>query len=239
MELELGLALPNSHFVDPINSSNTTILNGNMINIDRFDDNFSQMKMKDDYSMASDGSNQVPIKTLPLLIWNGQPNEDEDDDDGHQKRRTFEACYQEIKEENGVVGWPPIKSWRKKLLLNHEGGGGWNTNNIDHRNNIGIRNSMYVKVKMEGVAIGRKIDLRLYNSYQLLTNTLLQMFPRSDENCNENDGSFTLLYQDKEGDWMLAGDVPWETFMETVQRIQILRNWKSGSRSTRKSSHIS
>lgn len=86
--------------------------------------------------------------------------------------------YREIKEENGVVGWPPIKSWRKKLLLNHEGGGGWNTNNIDHRNNIGIRNSMYVKVKMEGVAIGRKIDLRLYNSYQLLTNTLLQMFPR-------------------------------------------------------------
>uniref|UniRef100_M1BTY4 Auxin-responsive protein n=2 Tax=Solanum tuberosum TaxID=4113 RepID=M1BTY4_SOLTU len=91
---------------------------------------------------------------------------------------------------------------------------------------------------MEGVAIGRKIDLMLYNSYQILTNTLLQMFHKSHESCDENDGRFTLLYQDKEGDWMLAGDVPWETFMETVQRIQILRNWKSG-RSTRKSSHIS
>lgn len=77
------------------------------------------------------------------------------------------------------MGWPPIKSWRKKLIhgINHEVG--WNknnNNNINHRHNIGIRNSMYVKVKMEGVAIGRKNDLMLYNSYQILTNTLLQMF---------------------------------------------------------------
>lgn len=88
-----------------------------------------------------------------------------------------------MKEEKGLVGWPPIKSWRKKVV-NHEVGGVWNTNNIiDHRhiNNdvVGqIRNSMYVKVKMEGVAIGRKIDLGLFNSYQLLINTLLQMFPK-------------------------------------------------------------
>ncbi|XP_006353683.1 auxin-responsive protein IAA29-like [Solanum tuberosum] len=235
LELGLGLALPNSHFVNPIKSS---YLNDN-INIDTFDDNFSEMKKinNDDY-----GSNKVEGKTLPLFIWNGQPNEEEDDnDDGYQKRRNFEACYnQEFKEENGVVGWPPIKSWRKKLIhgINHEVGWNKNNNNINHRHNIGIRNSMYVKVKMEGVAIGRKIDLMLYNSYQILTNTLLQMFHKSHESCDENDGRFTLLYQDKEGDWMLAGDVPWETFMETVQRIQILRNWKSG-RSTRKSSHIS
>ncbi|XP_055831511.1 auxin-responsive protein IAA29-like isoform X2 [Solanum dulcamara] len=220
MELELGLALPNSHFV-PIKSSH--------LNVDKFDDNFSEIS---DYD-----SNKVEHKTLPLLIWNDQPNEEEDD--GHQKRRTFEACYQELKEENGVLGWPPIKSWRKKLIHGINDEVGWNKNNtnINHRHNIGIRNSMYVKVKMEGVAIGRKIDLRLYNSYQILTNTLLQMFPKY-ESCDGNDGFFTLLYQDKEGDWMLAGDVPWETFMETAQRIQILRNWKSG-RSTRKSSHIS
>ncbi|CAN4097886.1 unnamed protein product [Withania somnifera] len=232
MELELGLALPNSHFVPNIKSS---ILNGNM-NIDNFDDNFSEKKKKNDinqnpnFSMASDDSNKlVERKTLPFLLWNGQPNEEEE---GHHKRRsTFEACYQEIKEENGVVGWPPIRSWRKKLLGGGGGGGGgWNTN-IDHRNNNNdnvdrIRNSRYVKVKMEGVAIGRKIDLRLYNSYQLLANTLLQMFP-TDESCEESDGSFTLFYQDKQGDWMLAGDVPWETFVETVQRIQILRNWET------------
>ncbi|CAN4099830.1 unnamed protein product [Withania somnifera] len=233
MELELGLALP-SHLV--MVTTKSSVLNGN-INIDNFDDNFSEMKKNDinqnPFNLSKDCNKFVEPKTLPLLIWNGQPNEEED---GHHKRRsTFEACYQEIKEENGVVGWPPIKSWRKKQL-NHEGGGGWNTN-IYHRNNnnddnVGrIRNSLYVKVKMEGIAIGRKIDLRLYNSYQLLTNTLLQMFPTY-ESCDDNDEHFTLLYQDKEGDWMLAGDVPWETFMEKVQRILILRNWKSGRSTT-------
>lgn len=35
---------------------------------------------------------------------------------------------------------------------------------------------MYVKVKMEGVAIARKIDLTLYDSFETLTNTLIGMF---------------------------------------------------------------
>ena len=39
-------------------------------------------------------------------------------------------------------------------------------------------NSKYVKVKMEGVAITRKIDLRLYNSYQTLTKSLISMFAK-------------------------------------------------------------
>lgn len=86
LELGLGLALPNSN---PIKYS---YLNDNNINIDTFDDNFSEMKKidNDDY-----GSNKVEGKTLSLLIWNGQPNEEEeeDNDDGHQKRRYFEACY--------------------------------------------------------------------------------------------------------------------------------------------------
>ncbi|XP_009607066.1 auxin-responsive protein IAA28 isoform X2 [Nicotiana tabacum] len=238
MELELGLAIP-SYF--PIKSSD---LNGN---VDSFDDNFSEMKNdsnyinhKSNFSAANsdyDDSDKFERKTLPLLIWNGQPNDEEEDD--HPKRRTFEACNPEIKEENQLVGWPPIKSWRKKQIngINHQGIG-WNTNERINNDVIGRRNSMYVKVKMEGVAIGRKINLRLYNSYQVLTNSLIQMFAKY-QNCNDNGTRFTLLYQDREGDWMLAGDVPWQTFMETVQRIQILRNGKRGRINSRKSSDIS
>ena len=36
----------------------------------------------------------------------------------------------------------------------------------------------YVKVKMEGVAIARKINLKQYQSYQTLTNSLIAMFAR-------------------------------------------------------------
>ncbi|XP_009767739.1 auxin-responsive protein IAA28 isoform X2 [Nicotiana tabacum] len=226
MELELALALP-SYF--PLKSSD---LNGN---VDSFDDNFSEMKNdmisyinhKSNFSAANsdyDDSDKFERKTLPLLVWNGQPNDEQVGD--HRKRTTFQACYTEFKEENGVVGWPPIKSWRKKQIH------GIN-NDV-----IGRRNSMYVKVKMEGVAIGRKINLRLYDSYQVLTNSLIQMFAKY-QSCDENGTRFTLLYQDREGDWMLAGDVPWQTFMETVQRIQILRNGKRGRINSRKSSDIS
>ncbi|KAF7830303.1 auxin-responsive protein IAA29 [Senna tora] len=31
---------------------------------------------------------------------------------------------------------------------------------------------------MEGVAVGRKIDLRLYSSYQTLSNKLINMFAK-------------------------------------------------------------
>ncbi|KAH0643773.1 hypothetical protein KY290_033785 [Solanum tuberosum] len=61
---------------------------------------------------------------------------------------------------------------------------------------------------MEGVPIGRKVDIRLYHSYQLLTQNLLQMFSKY-QNSGNNSTRFTILYQDREGDWMLAGDVPW------------------------------
>jgi len=35
---------------------------------------------------------------------------------------------------------------------------------------------MYVKVKMDGVAIARKVDIKLFNSYESLTNSLITMF---------------------------------------------------------------
>ena len=39
----------------------------------------------------------------------------------------------------------------------------------------------YVKVKMEGVAIGRKVDVSLHGSYQELLRTLERMFPSANQ----------------------------------------------------------
>jgi auxin-responsive protein IAA len=54
-----------------------------------------------------------------------------------------------------LVGWPPVKCAHRR-----SGGGG------------------YVKVKMEGVAIGRKVHVSLHGSYDALLRTLDRMFPR-------------------------------------------------------------
>lgn len=86
-------------------------------------------------------------------------------------------------EENQVVGWPPIKQWRQKMLFpdhQHYGHGHHDLQNhqIVAKENDGPANSMYIKVKMEGVGILRKIDIKLHHSYQTLRDSLITMFAK-------------------------------------------------------------
>ncbi|TYI14081.1 hypothetical protein ES332_A08G100900v1 [Gossypium tomentosum] len=57
------------------------------------------------------------------------------------------------------------------------------------------------------ITITRKIDIKLYHSYQSLTISLITMFSK-DKKCDEDD--YILTYQDKEGEWLIAGDIPWQ-----------------------------
>lgn len=64
------------------------------------------------------------------------------------------------------MGWPPIKASRR---LGYGGA-------LTQREEIDESKGGYVKVMMEGVAIGRKVDLTVHDSYQTLTQTLNNMF---------------------------------------------------------------
>ncbi|OAY64285.1 Auxin-responsive protein IAA20 [Ananas comosus] len=106
-----------------------------------------------------------------------------------------------------LVGWPPIK---------RSGSGGGSA-----------RAAIFVKVKMEGVAIGRKVDLSLCNSYEALFRTLERMFPnrpndgKTGKQTPNNRHHYVVTYEDGDGDWMLVGDVPWEAFIRSVKRLKI------------------
>lgn len=70
---------------------------------------------------------------------------------------------------------------------------------------------------MEGISIGRKLDLFAYSGYDGLVATLSHMFKTtifcSDPHVGgaDHSGKYHILtYEDKEGDWMMVGDVPWE-----------------------------
>ncbi|KAA8521579.1 hypothetical protein F0562_012252 [Nyssa sinensis] len=225
MELQLGLALPTQIPIGALDLNNHAFKSRKttgssepcIYNWCLGSNNYVKNKRRS-FSEAFGQDVNDSAKTLPLLSWNDQPNEEKD---GNGQENSASHTSNKIEgEENHVVGWPPIKTWRKKQLHHHQGGR--IINNPTAERERGGSNSMYVKVRMEGVAIGRKIDLRLYNSYQTLTNTLISMFAKYQK--GEKDGvRYTLAYQDKEGDWMLAGDVPWQTFVESVQRIEILR----------------
>ncbi|XVF80630.1 hypothetical protein PTKIN_Ptkin15bG0089400 [Pterospermum kingtungense] len=49
------------------------------------------------------------------------------------------------------------------------------------------------------------------HSYHALTNFLISMFNAKHQKLYDEDGytCYTLTYQDKEGDWLIAGNIPW------------------------------
>ncbi|KAH9800822.1 auxin-responsive protein IAA27 [Citrus sinensis] len=111
-----------------------------------------------------------------------------------------------------VVGWPPIRSYRKNTMSSQS-----SKNDDDSEAKLGL-GCLYVKVSMDGAPYLRKVDLKMYSSYIDLSSALEKMF-----SCFTIDGlsesrlmdllhgsEYVLTYEDKDGDWMLVGDVPWE-----------------------------
>ncbi|XP_027352601.1 auxin-responsive protein IAA11-like [Abrus precatorius] len=169
-----------------------------------------------------------------------------------------------------VVGWPPLGVYRMNSYNSHakspaaeifnstiekresnatlvrkSANGGSDNDNIIAKEKRSLRSSLFVKVKMDGIPIGRKVDLSAHSSYKTLAQTLEHMFNESttvhtckgsngedcctivgaDGHSKLLDGSsdFVLTYEDKEGDWMLVGDVPWWMFLNSVRRLRIMR----------------
>nr|XP_043611043.1 auxin-responsive protein IAA13 [Erigeron canadensis] len=154
-----------------------------------------------------------------------------------------------------VVGWPPVKTYRMNSLVNQakfskneeEKGVGGNDSskkkkNVCHENENDetatkeTGHSGFVKVNMDGLPIGRKVDLNAHDCYETLAHALEVMFVKASTSSSSLrqgkqhrsrllDGSseFVLTYEDREGDWMLVGDVPWRMFLGTVKRLRIMK----------------
>ncbi|XP_020238593.1 auxin-responsive protein IAA29 [Cajanus cajan] len=219
MELQLGLALPTHNPVEEFN------LNKQMVSLElwRPGCGYESEKHVKHNKRSFEESFEHFFKPLPLLVWSGQPNEE--DDRSKKTQRNIHSPNKKGDEENHLVGWPPVKSWRRKELHQQRPERGQIRNNRIQANENQRRgsNSLYVKVNMEGVAIGRKINLRLFNSYQTLTSTLISMFAKY-QKLEEPEESYTLTFQNDQGDWLQVGHVPWQSFVGTVRRLVLLRN---------------
>ncbi|XP_059660415.1 auxin-induced protein 22D-like [Cornus florida] len=112
-----------------------------------------------------------------------------------------------------VVGWPPVRSYRK--------------NCFQPKKNDADAAGMYVKVSMDGAPYLRKIDLKFYKNYAELLKALETMFKCTFGVYSEREGyngsEFAPTYEDKDGDWMLVGDVPWEMFITSCKRMRIMK----------------
>ncbi|XP_051129673.1 auxin response factor 18-like isoform X2 [Andrographis paniculata] len=75
------------------------------------------------------------------------------------------------------------------------------------------------KVQMQGVAVGRAVDLNTMNGYDELITELEEMFEIKGELQPRN--KWEVVFTDDEGDMMLMGDDPWIEFCGMVRRILI------------------
>jgi auxin-responsive protein IAA len=101
-----------------------------------------------------------------------------------------------------VVGWPPIRAYRKN---------NFHTRITSTKTETEASAGLFVKVSMDGAPYLRKVDLTMYKCYKELREgleALFKCFSLEMDSCIAAD--FAITYEDKDGDLMLVGDVPWE-----------------------------
>ncbi|KAL5220908.1 hypothetical protein ABZP36_025621 [Zizania latifolia] len=145
-----------------------------------------------------------------------------------------------------VVGWPPIRSFRRNLASTSSKQSPEPRNvESNAKATLTCKKNPLVKINMDGIPIGRKIDLAAYDSYDGLSSAVKKLFhgflqaqkdiasaESAQQGADENifyqlldgSGEYTLVYEDSEGDRMLVGDVPWNVFVSTAKRLRVLRS---------------
>ncbi|KAJ9568458.1 hypothetical protein OSB04_004424 [Centaurea solstitialis] len=140
-----------------------------------------------------------------------------------------------------VVGWPPIRSFRKNIASSSSAkqAPSQDPQNVVVPNNKNVvkkvvessQKGFFVKINMNGIPIGRKVDLNAYDSYEKLSIAVDELFrgllaaqkdtsgggvtgnqdqEKAITGLLDGSGEYTLVYEDNEGDRMLVGDVPWQ-----------------------------
>ncbi|XP_047318551.1 auxin response factor 1-like [Impatiens glandulifera] len=79
------------------------------------------------------------------------------------------------------------------------------------------------KVHMQGMAVGRAVDLTQFGNYEDLLKKLEAMF-EIDNELTGSHGKWQVVYTDDEGDMMMVGDDPWHEFCSMVRKIVIYTN---------------
>ncbi|CAK9266422.1 unnamed protein product [Sphagnum jensenii] len=181
-----------------------------------------------------------------------------------QQRAASATDYKGFSTQSQMVGWPPVRNFRKTLVQQQPPRPAppqerqprpttTTTPQVtttvvpltaaaaaapaSNRTQV-TQTSFLVKVYMDGLSIGRKVDLTANNSYERLKSALEDMFQDMFQQFISETGMFSscsqklnflhsseyvLTYEDRESDLMLVGDVPWEMFTTIVRRLRIMK----------------
>ncbi|KAF8780571.1 hypothetical protein HU200_001392 [Digitaria exilis] len=116
-----------------------------------------------------------------------------------------------------VVGWPPVRAYRKNTFQAAA---------VAAKKKAEQQGGLYVKVSMDGAPYLRKVDLKMYKGYRELREALDALFTNSVSAAAAAEGGdhqHALAYEDKDGDLMLVGDVPWDMFISSCKKLRIMK----------------
>ncbi|XP_057548487.1 auxin-induced protein IAA6-like isoform X2 [Amaranthus tricolor] len=113
--------------------------------------------------------------------------------------------------KTAAVGWPPVCSYRRK--------------SIGSEKDCMEASKRLIKISMDGVPFLRKIEVSCYQQYSDFVVAVENLFGcpgikalEDADNCE-----YVPIYEDKDGDWLLVGDVPWNMFVESCKRLRIMK----------------
>lgn len=75
-----------------------------------------------------------------------------------------------------VVGWPPVRSFRRNLASSSSSRPSPQSSSGHHRHHKVQDGGLFVKINMDGVPIGRKVDLTAYGGYADLSAAVGKLF---------------------------------------------------------------
>ncbi|XP_019436467.1 PREDICTED: auxin-responsive protein IAA26-like isoform X3 [Lupinus angustifolius] len=247
-ELELKLGPPGceDNMKNNINNTSTIERDHSLLSLGYFPNNgFQKQNLSSFLVMGNDASPKVGATEKKVL----SPSS--------ANTAVSNNTSQKRNAPGSVVGWPPIRSFRKNLANSSTSkpshGSSQQQKQHDkvvgkkHVDNyvVGGSKSLFVKINMDGVPIGRKVDLNAYYSYENLSSVVDELFrdllaaqrdssgvrvhnKKEEEKpitgLLDGSGEYTLVYEDNEGDRMLVGDVPWHMFLSTVKRLRVLKS---------------
>ncbi|XP_031260497.1 auxin-responsive protein IAA9 isoform X2 [Pistacia vera] len=221
-------------------TSQKNVVSGNKRGFSDTMDRFSESKFPGNSGMNVKLSSR-PSGTQQAIMKEMAPNAVPE-----KPRATSGTCHNQAAASNNnsnapaakaqVVGWPPIRSFRKNTLATTSK----NNDEVDGKPGPG---ALFVKVSMDGAPYLRKVDLRTYSNYGELSSALEKMFScftigqcgshgaPGREKLSESKlkdllhgSEYVLTYEDKDSDWMLVGDVPWDMFIDSCKRLKIMKS---------------
>ncbi|KAM1775050.1 hypothetical protein ACFX12_044342 [Malus domestica] len=248
---ELRLGLPGSQSPERDSEARKTVVSGNKRGFSDAMDEFSEGKyansevnlllsprpspnfgLKSGSALENPGTQPPKTKEVaPAKVVQERPHAVNKSRPNHNENSTSGAPASKAQ----VVGWPPIRSFRKNSLATTSK----NTEEVDGKSGPG---ALFVKVSLDGAPYLRKVDLKNYSAYQELSSALEKMFrcftigqygshgapgrEISESKLKDllHGSEYVPTYEDKDGDWMLVGDVPWDMFIDTCKRMRIMKS---------------